>query len=405
MSLLPVEDAQARLLALASPLPASSVPLAQATGRYLAEPLIARRDQPWTDLSAMDGYAIRYADMPGPWRLIGEIAAGAISPAQIIDPGTTMRIFTGAPMPHGADSVILQEDVAADGTAGGGTIRLTGDGPGARARHVRPRASDFAQGATLLSSGIRLGPPQIALAALAGHAALPVRPRPRVMILSTGSELVAPGAPCPPGKLPASNGVMLRAMLESAGAEVVGERLVPDDLPTLIDALHASQGADIVVSIGGASVGDHDLVRPALEAAGGAIDFWRIAMRPGKPLIVGRLGAATFLGLPGNPVSAMVTGALFLLPLVRHLAGAAKPLPRAISARLGAAMPAVGGRTDFIRATLEDGITAPIGFQDSAAMQAAAAANALIVRPANAPAAQPGETVQVLDWATLGLAG
>jgi molybdopterin molybdotransferase len=225
------------------------------------------------------------------------------------------------------------------------------------------------------------------------------------MILSTGSELVAPGAPCPPGKLPASNGVMLRAMLESAGAEVVGERLVPDDLPTLIDALHASQGADIVVSIGGASVGDHDLVRPALEAAGGAIDFWRIAMRPGKPLIVGRLGAATFLGLPGNPVSAMVTGALFLLPLVRHLAGAAKPLPRAIPARLGAAMPAVGGRTDFIRATLEDGITAPVGFQDSAAMQAAAAANALIVRPANAPAAQPGETVQVLDWATLGLAG
>lgn len=399
MSLLPVEEAQARLLALATPLPAVSVPIAEARGRYLAEPLLARRDQPWTDLSAMDGYAVRYADMPGPWQLVGEMAAGDVPSQPPLVPGTTMRIFTGAPLPPGVDTVILQEEMQAKGA----TIHLTGEGPGAFGRHIRHRASDFASGDLLLQQGARLGAPQLALAALAGHAALAVRQRPRVTILSTGDELVMPGEPCPPGKLPASNGILLRAMLEGAGAQILAERLVPDDLPQLTEALRAGQDADIIVSTGGASVGDHDLVRPALEAAGGAIDFWRIAMRPGKPLIVGRLGGAIFLGLPGNPVSSMVGGALFLLPLVRHLAGAAHPLPRAISACLGAPMPAVGGRTDFVRGTFTDGVAMPIGPQDSAAMRAASDANALIIRPANAPAAAAGDTVQLLDWTSLGL--
>jgi molybdopterin molybdotransferase len=401
MSLLPVEEAQARLLALAAPLAPQSVPLGEATGRWLAEPLEARRDQPWTDLSAMDGYAVRHADIPGPWTLTGEMAAGAVPASDIVAPGTTMRIFTGAPMPPGADTVVLQEDVAAQGII----IRMTGDGPGGLGKHVRSRASDFAQGDALLAAGTRLGPPQIALAALAGHAALSVRHRPRIAILSTGDELVPPGAPCPPGKLPASNGIMLRTMIESAGGTVIDERLVPDQLDTLTEALRAAAQADIILTSGGASVGDHDLVKPAIEAAGGGIDFWRIAMRPGKPLIVGRLGTAIILGLPGNPVSAMVTSALFLLPLVRHLAGATDPLPRMRSARLGTAMPPVGQRTDFIRATLSDELVTPLAFQDSAAMRAAAQANALIVRPAGAPAAQAGATVQILDWATLGLAG
>lgn len=401
MSLLPVAEAQARLLALATPLPARSVPLVDAARRYLGEPLPALRDQPWCDLSAMDGYAIRHDDMPGPWRLAGEMAAGAVPPTQPLAPGTAMRIFTGAPMPPGADSVVLQEDV----TERDGLIHLTGEGPGAAGRHVRLRASDFAAGAPVLAPGMRLTPPRLALAALAGHAALPVRDRPRVALLSTGDELVPPGASCPPGKLPASNDIMLRAMLEGADATVAASRIVPDDLPRIIAALHDCAGADIIVSTGGASVGDHDLVRPALEAAGGTIDFWRIAMRPGKPLIVGRLGKAIFLGLPGNPVSSMVTGALFLLPLVRHLAGDADPLPRPQPARLGRAMPAMGARTTFIRATLADGIVSPLDFQDSAAMQAAAAANALLIRPANAPAAQAGDTAEILDWASLGLAG
>lgn len=402
MSLLPVAEAQARLLALAAALPAETVPLRQANGRCLAEPLVARRDQPWTDLSAMDGYAVRWADMPGPWTLAGVTQAGALPPDQPLAAGACQRIFTGAPLPPGADTVVVQEDVAADGA----TIRLTGEGPGARGRHVRPRTSDFASGQALLPAGTRLAPPQIALAALAGHGAIAVHRRPRIVIFSTGDELVPPGAPCPPGKLPASNGLMIAAMAESAGALVDRESLVPDALDRLTEAFRAAgaSGADIIVTSGGASVGDHDLVRPALEAAGGAIDFWRVAMRPGKPLIVGRLGGAILLGLPGNPVSALVTGSLFLLPLIRRMAGAADPLPRPGQARLGAAMPPVGGRADYVRAVLADGIVTPMTLQDSAAMHAAATANALIMRPPGAPAAAAGETVTILDWPTLGLA-
>jgi len=400
MSLLPVEDAQARLLALAPPLPVEQVALGDAAGRWLAEPLPALRDQPWTALSAMDGYAVRWADMPGPWVLAGAIQAGALPPETLLAPGTAMRIFTGAPMPPGADTVVLQEDVTAEGTH----IRLTGEGPGDEGRHIRLRGSDFEAGTLLLPAHMRLGPIQIALAALAGHGAVPVRARPSVAILSTGDELVLPGAPCPPGRLPASNGIMLRTMAQQAGALIHSEQLARDDLATMTAALVAASEADIIVTSGGASVGDHDLVRPALEAAGGAIDFWRIAMRPGKPLIVGRLGNAIVLGLPGNPVSAMVTGALFLLPLIRHLAGSADPLPRTRVMALGGPMPAIGPRAEYIRATISDDVVTPIGSRDSAAMHAAALANALIRRTAGAPAVQAGELVDVLDWATLGLA-
>ena len=401
MSLLPVAQAQAGLLALAPPLPPCSLPLTQAAGRYLAEPLLALRDQPWADLSAMDGYAVRFGDMPGPWRLAGEMTAGAIPTAEPLTPGTAMRIFTGAPLPAEADTVIVQEDIELRD----GSVHLIGDGPGALGRHIRARSSDFAQADLLLAAGTRLDPPALALAALAGHASLAVRPSPRVAILSTGSELVEPGAPCPPGSLPASNGIMLRAMLEHAGASVISESLVPDDLPRLTDALGAIRGADIIVTSGGASVGDHDLVRPALEAAGGSINFWRIAMRPGKPLIVGRLGEAILLGLPGNPISAMVTGALFLLPLVRHLAGSTAPLPQARTASLGSALPALRGeRAEYLRAQVTGNVATPLAFQDSAAMRAAAQANALIIRTPGTPTAQAGDPVDILDWTALGLA-
>jgi molybdopterin molybdotransferase len=399
MSLLPVEEAQQRLLALAAPLPQEQAALDDAAGRWLAEPLVALRDQPWADLSAMDGYAICWADMPGPWTLAGAVQAGALPPEMPIAPGTTMRIFTGAPMPPGADAVVLQEDVETDGA----TVRLTGDGPRDEWRHIRPNGSDFPTGKSLLPAGRPLGPPQIALAALAGHGTLPVRRRPRIAIVSTGDELVAPGAPCPPGRLPASNGAMLRAMIENAGGIIQSEHLVGDDLAAITAALSAARGADIIVTSGGASVGDHDLVRPALEAAGGTIDFWRIAMRPGKPLIVGQLGSAILLGLPGNPVSAMVTGALFLLPLIRHLAGAANPLPRPRLLPLGADMPATAKRAEFFRATVSDGIATPLAFQDSGAMHAAALADALIYRPIEAPAAPAGALTPVYDWAALGL--
>lgn len=399
MSLLPVAEAQARLLALATPLPAEPTSLDDASGRFLAEALVARRDQPWSALSAMDGYAIRFADLPGPWTLAGAIQAGALPPTDPIAPGTAVRIFTGAPMPPGADTVVVQEDVSAQGDR----VTLTGDGPSARERHVRPRASDFRDGQILLPAGTRIGAPQIALAALAGHGEMPVRAPPRVAILSTGDELIAPGAPCPPGKLPASNGIMLRAMAEAAGAQVVLDALVADDLASISAALASAGGADIIVTSGGASVGDHDLVRPALEAAGGTIDFWRIAMRPGKPLIVGRLGGALFLGLPGNPISALVTGSLFLLPLIRHLAGASDPLPRSRPMRLSGTLPATGTRADYLRARTDGDQVAPMTVQDSGAMTSAATAEALIVRPPGAPAAQNGDRVEVLDWAALGL--
>ncbi len=229
---------------------------------------------PWTAMPCAG------ADMPGPWRHGGAIQAGALPPEAPLTPGTAMRIFTGAPMPPGADTVVLQEDVAVEGDI----ISLTGDGPGAQGRHVRQRASDFAAGQSpLLAAGTRLGPPQLALAALAGHGGFAVRARPRVAILSTGDELVAPGAPCPPGKLPASNASCCARWSRPPAASSVSEALIGDDLAALTAALAAHGDADIVVTSGGASVGDHDLVRPALEAAGGAIDFWRIAMRPGKP--------------------------------------------------------------------------------------------------------------------------
>ena len=402
MSLLPVAEAQARLLAMAEQLAAIDLPLAQARGRWLAADLIALRDQPWADLSAMDGYAIRHADLPGPWTVSREVAAGNLPGDAPLRSGEAVRIFTGAPMPPGGDVVVLQEDVERDADI----LRLTGEGPEAAGRHIRHRASDFAAGARLLAAGTRLGPPQLALAALAGHGRLSVRPGARVAVLSTGDELVSPGSPCPPGRLPASNGTLLRAMVQGAGAEIVSEDLVPDELPALTKAIADATGqADVIVTSGGASVGDHDLVRPALEAAGGSIDFGRIAMRPGKPLIVGRAGAALFLGLPGNPVSAMVTGALFLLPLLRHLAGAPQPLPQPRLLPLARPLPATGKRAEYLRAQVRDGLAIPLASHDSAAMWGTAMADALIIRPASASAVKAGEPVAILDWSALGLDG
>jgi molybdopterin molybdotransferase len=392
MSLLPVEEAQKRLLAMAAPLAVEQVDLLAARGRYLAEPLVALRDQPWADLSAMDGYAIRLADVPGPWRVTGASQAGGTPPTAVLGPGEAMRIFTGAPLPPGADCVLLQEDAAADGDR----LTLSGDAPDRIGRHVRPRASDFSKGATLLEAGTTIGPAQIALAGISGHGRLPVHRRPRVAIISTGDELVPVGTPAGPGQLPSSNGVMLAAMLAEVGAEPVDMGLVPDDLDALTRNFEAARDADIIVSIGGASVGDHDLVKPAIEAAGGQIDFWRIALRPGKPLIAGKLGNACMLGLPGNPVSAFVTATLFLLPLVRRYMGAAAPLPVKRPVQSGIALPPGGKRTEYLRGQVEDGVLVQLADRDSAALKALAHANALIERPVDAPAVAPGAPVSAI---------
>ncbi len=392
MSLLPVAEAQARLMALAEPLAVETVPLVDAVGRWAVADVLARRDQPSHDLSAMDGYAIRFAERPGPWTVVGESAAGA-GLDQPLGPYEAARIFTGAPVPVGADSVLVQEEAARDGDR----LLMAGEGPRHTGGNIRPRATDFALGDRLLAAGQRITARHVALAGIGGHGTIVVRRRPRIALVSTGDELVPLGAPTPDAKLPASNAPMLAALLAGRPATVDDKGIVPDDLGLIADAFRAAaREADIIVTTGGVSVGDRDLVRPALKEAGARLDFWRVAMRPGKPLLAGQLGDAIVLGLPGNPVSSYVTSCLFLLPLIARLGGAADPLPAPRTVTLGASLPASGMRQDYLRARIKNGRAfAPDG-QDSAALAALAAADGLIVRPPHAPAAEEGDTAEML---------
>lgn len=391
-----LEEAQARVLSMRGPVECETVPLQTANGRWLSADMIANRTQPARDLSAMDGYAIRYADLPGPWQVTGESAAGRAF-AGSIGAGQAVRIFTGAAMPDGADSVIIQEEVSADA----GTITKSGEGPPKSGAHVRIEGSDFRAGQVLATKGQRLTPARIALAALSGHANLPVHSPVRVAIISTGNELVGAGDDIGNDQIPASNGPMLAAILGDLPCVVKDLGIVRDDMAALVAAFaSATVEADIIVTTGGASVGDHDLVRPALLAAGATIDFWKVAMRPGKPLMSGMLGETAVLGLPGNPVSAFVTAILFLKPLVAALAGAADPLPQRLNATLGGALPAVPGRTDHVRALISTGIVSPLGTNDSAALLALSHSNALIVRTAGSPPAEVGETVEIIPLLT-----
>ncbi len=389
-----LEEAQARLLALAPTLAVEHLAVDEALGHYLAAPLTARRTQPAADLSAMDGYAIAADSIPGPWRVVGESAAGHPY-VGTLQPGEAVRIATGALVPTGASSVLVQEDCTRDGTA----LTLTGAPPNPPSRHIRPRAMDFAEGASLLAEGTCIGPGQIALALSAGHTHLPVFRRPRITIIDSGDELAPPGANCPPHRIPASNGAMLSALAASLPCDITRIGPVPDDLATLATALDQAAEADVVITSGGASVGDHDLIRPALEACGAQLDFWRVAIKPGKPLLVAtRLiqgETQLIVGLPGNPVASMVTGYFFVLPLLRRLLGASACLPMRITTMLASPLPAGGPRREFRRG-LWDGAQVRDGEQhDSGALASLARANCLIVREAGAPAAQAGEQVWV----------
>ena len=388
--LVPVAEAQARLFAMAARVPVECVPLHAAMGRWAAEDILARRTQPATDLSAMDGYAIRFADLPGPWRVIGESAAGRPF-AGSVGAGEATRIFTGAAMPEGADTVLVQEEAARDGDR----LMLDGEGPAYEGRNTRQKGLDFATGTRLIAKGDRLSPARIAVAATGGHGSLSVGRRLRVAVAATGDELVPPGSTDDPVPLPESNGIMLAALLADLPVDIVDLGILPDRLETLRDAF-AGVDADLLVTTGGASVGDHDLVRPAIEAAGGSIDFWRIALRPGKPMMAGSLGRTMLLGLPGKPVSAFGTAILFVRPVVAHMLGARDPLPQTTHALLGEDLLPNQSRTDYMRAELRDGRAYASTIQDSSMLLMLARSTCLIVRDGDAPAAKAGDSAEIL---------
>ncbi len=383
--LLPLEEAQKRLLALAPQVVSEVVPIEEASGRVLARDLTAQRTQPPSDLSAMDGYAIAGE---GPWRLVGESRAG-MPFAGTLKPGQAARISTGAHMPAGSDRVLIQENAeVSDG-------EVTSSEPPPPARHVRKRGFDFGDGDALLPQGTLIGPAQIALAMAAGHGAVPVSRRPTVAILDSGDELSLDPTNCGPDQIPASNGAMIAAML----APLVGatERLgpVPDDRSALAEALAQAEGADILITSGGASVGDHDLIQHALVDWGADLAFWKVAIKPGKPLMVATRGAQVVLGLPGNPVSSFVTAFLFAMPLVRAAMGVGDALPRAQTRVASEALPTTGSRREFLRGFSDGDTVRPVTSQDSSALRALASANCLIDRRAHAPAVQEGERVTV----------
>ncbi len=394
-----MEEAQARLLALATPLPIERVDVPSALGRYLAEPLYARRTQPAAHISAMDGYAVRDSDLAGPWLVVGESAAG--HPFQgAVPAGSAVRISTGALLPADCNAVVVQEDVSRDGE----TITLAGQGPNPAGRHVRHAGSDFRLDSELLAAGTRIGPAQIALALAAGHKHLPVRRIPRLAVIDSGDELAPDPETCAVHQIPASNGAMIAALAACLPVETRRHGPVADDIAALVATLDEADAADVIVTTGGASVGDHDLLRPSLERWGASLAFWRVAIKPGKPLMVATGHGKLLIGLPGNPVSSMVTAYLFLLPVLRALLGASHPLPRAVRQELAAPLAATGMRREFVRGRLtEDGIV-PIANQDSGALAALAATDMLIERREESTALAAGSIVKAYFLQNGGLA-
>ena len=394
MALMPVEAARSRILLNVKPLAAEQVAIAQALGRVLAKPISARRDQPPFNASAMDGYAVRSEDVAVELKIIGISAAGHAFKGKL-KPGEAVRIFTGAPVPANSDAVVIQENTEAKGKI----VAILS--PARSQQNIRPRGLDFRKGETLLPASIRLNARDIGLAAAMNCDILSVRKKPVVAVIATGDELVLPGTNPRADQIVSSNSNALAALAQSLGAEVINCGIVKDNLKATERAILKMAKADVIVTTGGASVGDHDFIQQALKNTGVKIDFWKIAMRPGKPFMYGRKGKQHVLGLPGNPVSALVCARLFLKPLIDCLQG----LPHedaATMARLGAAMNANDSRQDYVRAKLEtaaDGsrTATPFNKQDSSMQRTFRDAHCLIIRPPSAPAAQPSDLVPVLN--------
>ncbi len=399
MALMPVADALAAILAGAEPLAEEMIALDEAFHRVLARDVAALRTQPPQAMSAMDGYAVRAADaakIQARLKVIGEVAAGRPF-GQPIGPGEAVRIFTGGVVPDGADAVVIQEDTVADG----GSITLTE--AAMTGRHIRPAGVDFRQGDVLLSAGGRLSDRDLSLAASMNYPELPVRRRPKVALLATGDELVMPGSTPGPGQIIYSNGYALRALARAEGAETIDLGIAADTIEATTAGIRRARdvGADILVTTGGASVGDHDLVQDSLKAEGVAIAFWQMAMRPGKPMMHGRLGAMRVVGVPGNPVSSYVCTLLFVVPLIRALSGRKFVHHVRETAVLGRDVGANDRREDYLRARLEkrsDGtlVATPVNHQDSSLLANLSAAGALVIRPPFAPAASAGSPCDIL---------
>lgn len=398
--MLSVEDARARILALVRPTGPETVPLAEAWGRVTAAHLAARLDQPPADVSAMDGYALRAAD-EGARTVIGDAPAGHPF-ASAVGAGQAVRLFTGSVVPSGADAVLIQEDASRDGDL------VTPTAPPRPGAHIRRRGQDFTTGDLLIPAGTRLGARRIGLAAAANHAWITVHRRPVVAILATGDEIALPGDPLPPGGIVSSNAHALAALVRAAGGIPLVLPIAPDHGDAIAAAAASIAGADMLVTTGGASVGEHDLVQAGLGQQGFELDFWKIAMRPGKPLIAGRLGSTAVLGLPGNPVSALVCAVLYLVPALERLGGLPGDAPRTAPATLGAPLPANDRRADHIRARLDPQSGAvpratPHPRQDSSMLRVLAESGALILRAPNAPALPEGAMVDIIPLDNLGI--
>ena len=388
--LISVDEALARITGALTPVGSEMVSIAQAHGRVLAQAVISNRTQPPFAVSAMDGYAVRAGDVanvPAKLTIIGQAPAGGAFTGAV-GPGQAVRIFTGGPLPKGADTIVIQENTQADGNL------VTVTQPVTAGRHIRAEGLDFRTGNVLLAEGRRLGARDVALAAAMNVPWLCVRRRPRLALLATGDELVRPGEPIGPHQIVSSNALGLAAMIAACGGEAIDLGIAADDREELRAMALGARGADMLITLGGASVGDHDLVQSVLGEAGLKVDFWKIAMRPGKPLIFGHMGQTPMLGLPGNPVSSMVCGLLFVRPAIAALLGEVGGGNYTGAAILGADMGANDNRQDYVRASLSaDGVATPFTVQDSAMLSSLAKAGCLIIRPPFAPAARAGDGV------------